>query len=220
MVAKELIAGSFVPLKKTDTGTSALLWMDENKVAHLPVVEDNLFVGLIAETDIYNLKDPDEQLENLSSDMKSISILEEQHVFDVIRVFSSFNLTILPVVNSQNHYKGVITLPCLVSKLAALTSADSSGAVIVLEINVNDYLLTEIAGIVESNNAKIVGLYVTSHHNSTKMEVTVKVNTSEISPIMQTFNRYNYQIIGSFSEEDVYEDLKTRYDSLMRYLNI
>ena len=116
---------------------------------------------------------------------------------------------------------GVITLTGLVQKLSAIASLINPGGIIVLEINQKDYLLTEIAGIVESNDAKILSLYITSHPDSTKLELTIKVNRVDIGAILQTFYRYNYTVKASWSKEDSFSDgLQDRFDSLMNYLNI
>ena len=129
-------------------------------------------------------------------------------------------LTLLPVVDDKNQYIGVITLDQLVYKFSQLTAVLNPGGIIILEINVNDYILTQIAQIVESNDAKILSLYLTPHADSTKMEVTLKINKRDITPILQTFNRYNYVVKATFSEEDLLDDLQDRYDSLLRYLDV
>ena len=92
--------------------------------------------------------------------------------------------------------------------------------IIVLEINDKDYLLTEIAQIVESNDAKVLSMYITSHPDSTKFEVTLKINKMDVGSILQTFNRYDYIISASFTEDTYTDNLQDRFDSLMNYLNI
>jgi hypothetical protein len=88
-------------------------------------------------------------------------------------------------------------------------------------VNRTDYLLTEIAGIVESNDARVMGVFLSSKPDSTRMEVTIRVNVTDIGAILQTFSRYNYLVSASWSKEDSFSDgLQDRYDSLMNYLNI
>jgi hypothetical protein len=91
---------------------------------------------------------------------------------------------------------------------------------LVLELNIHDYSLSEIARIVESNDAKILSLYISSHIDSNKLELTVKINRTDLSPIIQTFNRYNYTIKASFHQSEYVDDLKDRFDSFMSFLNI
>ncbi|MFW5752129.1 MAG: CBS domain-containing protein, partial [bacterium] len=95
------------------------------------------------------------------------------------------------------------------------------GGIIVLELNINDYSLSEIAQIVESNDAKILGLYISSPDDSTRIELTIKINRTELSSIIQTFNRYNYNIKASFLENDELDNLyNNRYEAFIRYLNV
>ena len=89
-----------------------------------------------------------------------------------------------------------------------------------LELNLHDYSLSEISRIVESNDAKILSLYISSHMDSTKLEVTIKINRTDLSAIIQTFNRYNYTIKASFHQSEYVDDLKDRFDSFMSFLNI
>jgi len=92
--------------------------------------------------------------------------------------------------------------------------------VIIIELNNNDYSLQEIAQIIESNDAKVLGLYVRTFPDSTKIEITIKLNKIDIRPVLQTLYRYKYGVTASFTEEEDDDVLKERFDSLMNYLNI
>ena len=101
-----------------------------------------------------------------------------------------------------------------------MSSIEEPGGLIVLELNVNDFSLAEIGQIVESNDAKILSTYITSHTNSTKMELTIKINKSSTGDIIQTFNRYDYVIKASYHDNEADEDIKDRIDFFMNYINI
>ncbi|HNS16527.1 MAG TPA: CBS domain-containing protein [Bacteroidales bacterium] len=220
MVAKDLIAEGLHSLKITDTGTSALVLMDEYKVWHLPVTDQESYLGLITETELYTLEDPDCTLDNLKASFQRIFVNEHDHVYDVIRMADSSKVSVIPVLNGKQEYIGLITLQKLLAGFAAMSCSGFPGAIIILELNVNDYLLSEIAQIVESNDAKILGIYLSPHTESTKLDITIKINQTDIRSILQTFNRYDYIVKASFSPKDPDEDLRDRYESLMRYLNI
>lgn len=220
MLAKQLITESIIPLKTSDTGKDALNLMNEYKVSHLPIVNNIDFLGLISEADINNLNNTKAPLGNHLLSLTHPFVTEYQHIFEVIKLIASLKLTLVPVLNDKNHYLGVITLNNLVDYFSKIIAVQNPGGIIVLEINYNDYVLTEIAQIIESNDAKILSLYVTSHPDSTKMELTLKINKIDIHSILQTFNRYNYIIKASYSEGDDFDDLQERYESLMKYLNI
>jgi hypothetical protein len=90
----------------------------------------------------------------------------------------------------------------------------------IMEVSITDYSLTEIANIVESNDAKVLSSYIVSNVNSAKLEVIIKVSKLDLSSLLQTFERYNYQVNASFGEEADYANINDNYDSLMNYLNI
>ena len=220
MTAKDLVSNSIIPLKTSDTARNALNSMEELKVSHLPIVNNEEFLGLISQSDIDNVNLPDEPMGNHNLSLPRPFIYHDQNIFEIIRVFSSFKLSLLPVLDRKNNYLGVITLSNLVQNFSKLASTDNPGGVIILELNNNDYSLTEIAQIIESNDAKVLGLYVTAFPDSTKVEISIKLNKIDIRPILQTLYRYNYRVTASFSEEEDNDVLKERFDSLMNFLNI
>ncbi|MEI7661211.1 MAG: CBS domain-containing protein [Bacteroidota bacterium] len=221
MIAKELVTGSVVPLNPSDKGTFALLQMEESRLSHLPVIDDPDFLGVISDKELHSLDDPSNEVGNIKLQLNPVSIEENQHIYEVIKMFASLNLSMLPVVDAKNHYIGAITLSSLVGHLSEIAAIQNPGGVIVLEINNKDYSITEIAQIVESNDAKILSLYMTSFPESTRLEITIKVNRIDIGAILQTFDRYNYLIKASWSQEDAYtEGLQDRFDALMNYLSI
>ena len=152
--------------------------------------------------------------------MNNPFVTENQHIFEVIKLATTLKLSLIPVLDNKNKYIGVITLRKLIDGLSASTAINNLGGIIVLEINPNDYSLSEIAQIVESNDTKILSLFITSHSNSTQMDVTIKLNRMDISPVLQTFKRYNYNVKTILVEQEIIEDLQDRYDSLMKYLSI
>lgn len=220
MLAKELITDTIIPLKTSDTGAKALAWMDDLKVTHLPIVNERVFLGLLSEADINQLTDLNQPLGNVSLSKSMAYVYDNQHVFDVLNVFYEHKLSVIPVVDSNQNYLGSITLTVLLEKMAENSSVLNPGGIIILEVDQNSYDLAEIANIIESNDAKILTLHVSARRDSTKLDVTMKVNKIDITSILQTFDRYQYLISATFAEKDDLDDLKERYDSLMNYLNI
>ena len=79
--------------------------------------------------------------------------------------------------------------------------------------------MSEIARIIESNNAKILSSYITSESEMEYIEVTIKLNKINITSIVKDFERFNYIISASYNKIDQNIDLTDRYESLMRFLN-
>ena len=221
MLAKDLISDVIPALKTSDSGQKALYWMDIFRISHLPIVNNVDFLGLISDKDIYDNNMAEEPIGNHNLSLFSPYVTFDQHIYEVLELCSELQLTVVPVLDHENKYLGVITLSDLVYYFADVSSLKQPGGIIVLDLNANDYSLSEIAQIVESNDAKILSVYITSPAESTKMEVTLKVNRKDLTSILQTFMRYNYIIKASFMDENDLNSLyENRFESFMKYLNI
>jgi len=221
MVAKDLISEVVPSLKTSDLGQTALNWMEIFRISHLPIVNNQEFLGLISDTDIYDMNQPDEPIGNHSLTLFKPYVTTEQHIFEVIGLASRLKLSVIPVLDSKNHYKGVITSNDLIRHIAGISSMDQPGGIIVIELIERDYSLSQIAQIVEGNNVKVLSMYVTSSPGSTKLEVTLKVNTGELVSVIRTFERYNYEVKTWVTDNDSMDRFYSeRFDLLMKYLNI
>lgn len=219
MIAKRLISEVPVITMKT-TGIVAMSLMDEMKFCHLPVTEGMTCLGIISETMLYAMPDPEQSLSDGGVKPEHICTPEGQHIYEIAQLFIEKQLTLLPVVNEQHHYIGCIVQSDIVKSLGEYASVCEPGSIIVLEVAERDYALTQIAGIVESNDARILSVQTATQADSTRMEVTLKINKMDLRPVLQTFARYNYTVSASFQEEEYEDGLKERYDSLMNYLNL
>jgi len=220
MIAKELISNLIPPLKTSDTGNKALRWMKEFNVRHFPIVNNKQFLGLIAEEDIMDLSEPKEALGNHALSLFKPFVDENVHIFEVIKLAAELKLSLIPVVEGEMNYVGVITMESLIHYFAQMNSLTNPGGIIVLEIQPNEYSISEIGQIVESNNAKVLCAYVSSPTGGRQMEVTIKVNTTEFKHIVATFERYEYKVKAYYHEADHLDVLQERFDALMNYLNI
>lgn len=221
MVAKELISDVIPVVNTSDTGKKALNWMEIFRVSHLPIVNNQEFLGLISDTDIFDINEPDQPIGNHKLSLIKPFVKLDQHIFDVIALASKLKLSVVPVLDDNNIYKGVITTIGLLDKLAEMTSLKEPGGIIVVSLHHNDYSLSQISQIIESNNAKVLNLYISSKPDSTKMELTIKLNTNDLLPIIRTFERFDYEITFWHGEDDELDRFYSdRYDSLMRYLDV
>ncbi len=220
MLARDLISNDVPPLKVTDNAKKALEWMDDFKVTRLPVVDRTTYVGLVSDVELLDLNITEDSIGKIKRLLSKPFVYEYQHAYDVLRLYATSKIDVIPVLDAKEHYTGVITNVQLLNFLSTLTAAQEPGSIIVLEINQRDYALSQIAQIAESNGAKIISLFLTPNLDSTNMEVTLKLNLLNASPVIQTFERFGYTIKASFSQANSTNNLQERYDSLMHYLNL
>jgi acetoin utilization protein AcuB len=220
MLAIELIADAIPPVHTSDTIQKVIDRMVEFRVRHLPIVNEEQFLGLVSENDLVEESDYQTAIGALSLSMVNPYVLESQHIYDVIRIFYEQQLTVVPVLDAKKNYLGVISINMMNEYFARLTSVTEPGGIIVLEIVNKNNSLAHMAQIVESDNAQILSSYVRTFPDSTRMEVTLKVNKVDISAIIATFARYEYDVKATFNHIDDNQGSKDRYDSLMNYLNL
>lgn len=219
MIASELISIVIFPLKTSDSIQKALDWMAEFRVNHLPIVNETHFLGLLSGDDLIDETDTTEPVSAVTLSLINPYVLENQHVYDVIKAMSEQKLSVLPVLDEKMNYLGAICVEDIIEYLATLTAATDPGGIIVLEIANRDNSLAHIAQIVESNNAQVLSSYVDEISDSTKLTVTLKVNKVDITQIVASFLRYDYQVLATFNHTNQKSNGTDRYDSLMNYLS-
>ena len=218
MRAIEMLSEEIPPLLHTDSGDKVLLWMDEFKVSHLPVLKNGNFVGVVSESAVLDHLNLESDLDHLFDHLPRPFVFEDTHIYDVLLRISNEKLTVLPVLNAAEEYKGCISIYGIMSMLSSFGSLSEHGGILVLEMNSNDYSLAQIAQIVESNNAKILSSFITSSEDSTRLEVTLKINVSNLSAVIQTFERYEYMVKDVIQDKDAESDLRKRYEALLNFM--
>jgi len=221
MIAKHLISDSIPVVKTSDTGNIALQWMETHRVSHLPIVNNEEFLGLITDTDIYDNNCGEDPIGNHNLSLVRPFVFENQHIFEIMDLCAKMKLTVIPVLDVDKNYLGAISLFKLVTEFSKMTSIEKAGSIIVLEMTIHDYSLHQISGIIESNNANIMMSYISTFNSTTQINVTIKVDVTDIASILQTFERFDYKVKASFLAQDMlkifYEE---RYNSFINYLNI
>ena len=220
MIARELIIYDVPPIKPDESMEKALNWMDEFRVSHLPVVDNNNYFGLVSDSMIYDYNEPSSPVSDLKLSVNRPFVQENHHMYKVMQLVSEFKLSVVPILDLKKKYIGLTTLSYLMKIITSNSSYSEQGSVVVLVMNQHDYSMAHIAQIVESNDARILSSYVTSEVDSKKMEITLKINRKNIDSVLQTFNRFDYKVKAVFSDEEFEHDMKIRYEGLMKFLNI
>ena len=219
MIARELISEDIVPLKTSNTGEDALALMSDYHVRHLPIVNNKQLLGLISEDEIMEY-DTDEAVGSYELQMVHPYVHDRDHIYDIMRLLNEYRLTVIPVVDKDQNYLGVVSLHDLLKFFAESASFSEPGSVIILSVDRHSYSLSQIARIVESEGAVILNSFITSQPDSTELQITLKINRPDILKILASFARFDYEISASFSETEYIDSLQEHYDSFMAYMNV
>jgi len=219
MLVEQLIQSDFPTLHLSDKVSFALQLMDEYDSIYLPVIENNLFNGIIAKS---SLLDTDEEatLLELQEQFIQVSVKKEEYFLSTLKLFVEKKISIVPVVNIVNEYIGLVSTKTLLENVYAFLGTNEPGAVIVLEVERRNYSFGEISRLIETNDAYITQLNTYTETATGLVIVCIKVNKLEISDIISTFNRYDYVVRYYFGEEQYANELRANYNHLMSYLNI
>lgn len=220
MFAKQLINDTIPPLKASDTVDQALIWMQDYSVQHLPVIEGNTYKGLLSEEELLDVEALEKKVSDFKFYRKQPHVDALSHLFEVLGEAADHQLSLVPVTGEDMEFVGVIDQQAMIQALRNYAFVQDPGALVMLELKSHDYSMAEIARIVESNDVLILGSMVMNNPSRGKVEVTIKLNTSDAAAVIATLERYEYKILGTFNEVSYYQDLKDRYDAFMRYLNV
>ncbi len=221
MLAKELLSTNFPVLENNHTGIQALNQMEMFKISHMPVVNKGDLISVISDNDIYDLEIGENQIKGFHLPMYKPFVNQNLHIYEIIAFAAKYNLTAVPVLDDENKFVGTITIHELTNYVANLFAAKEQGGIIELKMPFNDYSATHICNIVENNNLKILSMYIGEITESSDIKVTLKINSNDLSSLIHSFERYDYNIsslfFGNNKNEELYDE---RFDSLMNFIDL
>lgn len=220
MLTRELPSQTLPYLHLNDKVYQALQLMNDYQVAHLPIVDGEKYIGIISENDLSQEENDHTQLSELQQLFAGYSVRESDHVLKAVQIAAENGLSVVPVVNEENELTGTVSYNDLLKYASEFMSLNEPGGLIVLEMDSNQYSFNEISKLVETNDAQITQLNTSNDAENGMMEVTIRINKPEISDIIATFQRYEYNVKYFYGEEQYANELKSNYDNLMNYLKI
>ncbi|UOG75442.1 CBS domain-containing protein [Hymenobacter tibetensis] len=225
MIAEDLLNQMIPPLKVSDTIGKAAKWLEEFHVGQLPVLDDRMYRGLITGADLLDFE-PAESSEQLLSDLAlgfaDVHVQHDQHFYSIMEVAIQNKIQLVPVLDDQREYMGVVTVSDTLAAFGQPPIAPGQGAVIVLSMEERDYSLGTISRYIEENNAKVLSAHVAQdEHDPYRIRLTLKVNTPSLTRIAATLERFGYAITAQFSGVgELGENEQDRYDALLKYLSL
>ena len=213
----DYILKDFNPLTLQSTVNKAQELCKEYAISHIPIVEDAKLIGCFSQNDIQSLEDKSQKLSDFMDVFEHFSAHISESVLELLKIFPDNDANIIPVIDN-NNYVGYYELNTVLELFSSSPFLTTDGFILVVKKNSKDYSMSEAVQIIESNNAVLLGCFI-SHKTTDKVELTLKVASQEINEIIQTFRRYNYLIITEHTDDFYLEELKNRADYLQKYLN-
>lgn len=210
----------FPVLKPEDSLEKAVNIFHEHCICHVPVVTKNKFLGLLPVDLLLGFSDHEKLISDFKSDYVYAFVHPDQHALDVFEVMALQGLSAIPVLDERQQYMGLISMDKLATTLGGFYSFKKSGGIIVIKVGMRDYDLSEISRIVESNNAKILVLYLDANEENADYRITIKLDTIDLSHILATFERFQYEVEYSYPSSLQKAQLQDRYDFLMKMFDI
>ncbi len=204
--------------KIEDSLKDVIQFFKDSTFSHVAVTEKDRFLGVLGENDLKNF-DENQKVEDFRYNLESFFVRKENSWLDVLEIFARNEANLLPVLDENEKVIGYYDLTDIVGFCLDSPFFTEPGGILVMSKGMKDYSFSEIAQIVESNNAKLIGGFITNIYNDI-VEITIKIDATNFNEIIQTFRRYNYNVLFGNNEDQFLEDLKKRSDYLDKYLNV
>jgi len=193
-------------------------FFDQTTCSHVAITDNNVFLGVLPENDLASFE-ADKSIADFKHNLEHFFVTNETSWLDVLEIFARNEANIMPVLDTNKHIIGYYDLTDIVGVFIATPFFTEPGGILVVEKGAKDYSMSEIGQIVESNNAKVLGAFVTDSQNDI-IQITIKISSTSLNEVSQTFRRYNYNILFGNSDDQFLEDLKQRSAYLEKYLNV
>ena len=220
MFTASLINHSIPRLQLQDSVGKALRLINDYRVTHLAVIAEEKFLGIISEEDLLDVRNEKYSIEVLEKYFIKAAVLDTVHFLEAVNNCVRHDTNVVPVVNAENDFMGVISTRDLLKALANFAGADEIGGLVILEMEQSQFAISEISRIVESNDCHIMHMNTTVDAASGMFRVTLHLSKREIAAVVATFERYDYDVVYFFGEQRFENEINHNYDNLMRYLNL
>jgi Mg/Co/Ni transporter MgtE len=215
---KDYISNDYKAIDTQETIGDVQIFFDDVSFSHFPIIEEGIYIGSIVSEDIETF-DSDKKIADYRYTLEHFFARNNMIWLDVLEVFAKNHANLVPILDENNNYIGYYEIEDVIKFFHETTFLKEQGAIIIVRTNIVDYSMSQIAQIVESNNGKLLGLFISNSDINT-VEVTLKISSGPLNEIIQTFRRYSYDIISEHNEDNYINSLKERSDYLDKYLNM
>lgn len=214
----DYISNDYKAIDSSETVASVRDFFEEVNFSHFPVVEESIYIGCISGDDVETF-DMDKTIQQYRYAFEGFFARTNMLWLDVLELFAKNQSNIVPVLDENNKYVGYYEIPDIIRLFNETPFLKEPGGIIIVEKGISDYSMSQIVQIVESNNGRVLGIFISEATTDT-VQVTIKITLGAMNEIIQTFRRYGYEIISEHQEDSYLSSLKERSDYLDKYLNM
>ncbi len=218
MNLSQFIINDIEPLDKETSIRDVQQLFNQLTYSHFPILQEGTYIGCLPETDAHWF-DTDKKINNYKYALEGFYVREDTNWLDVLEAFAQNSTNIMPILDKNNKYLGYYELNDIIGLFNDTPFFSGAGSVIIMEKGINDYSFSEISQIVESNNGKLLGAFISKIENDLT-QITIKISNKGLNDILHTFRRYGYNIVSGHENDSYVESLKERSEYLNKFLNI
>lgn len=215
---KDYINNDFKAIDSKETIVDVQDFFHEMTFSHFPVLDEGVYMGCIALDDVDTF-DSDKKVSDYRYTLEPFFVRTSMLWLDVLEIFAKNHSNVVPVLDENNLYVGYYELEDIIKFFHETPFLKEPGGIIIVQKAILDYSMSQITQIVESNNGRLLGLFI-SEATTDSVQITIKISLGAMNEIIQTFRRYNYEIISEHQEDNYITNLKERSDYLDKYLNM
>ena len=218
MQLQNFVINDIKPLSLTDKISDLQQLFNQLTYSHIPIKKDGVYLGCISENDAHCFESA-KSISECNYSIEGFFVRPTTNWLDVLEAFAQNDANIMPILDHNNKYIGYYELNDIIHLFNETPFFSEPGGILVVEKGINDYSFSEISQIVESNDAKLLGAFI-SKMDSDLVRITIKIGNASVNDVTHTFRRYSYNIISGHEEDSYIESLKERSQYLDKYLNM
>ena len=218
MQLQDYVINDIKPLSITDKINDLQLLFNQLTYSHIPIMNDSVYIGCISENDAHCFEKA-KSVKDCNYAIEGFYVRPTTNWLDVLEAFAQNNSNIMPILDKNNKYIGYYELNDIIHLFNETTFFSEPGGILIIEKGIHDYSFSEISQIVESNDGKLLGAFISKMDNDIA-RITLKIGNTGINDIIHTFRRYSYNIVSGHEEDSYIESLKERSQYLDKYLNM
>lgn len=205
MLVKEIMTQNVITVSPNTNIFEALVLIDQHRIRHLPVVQDEKLVGIVSDRDLRDVKPSTLESENIDL-LKSIKVEQimktnvvTAHPLDAVDEAAALlyrnRIGSLPVING-GKVVGIVTHGDLIRALVELMGVDTPGSLIIIEFLDRPGVLADVAEIMKRMNININSVFLRKVKDKPGFStLTLRVATMVPDGIVSEIRKVGFKVL-------------------------